>query len=551
MNTWKQKGQYNTIEEAISASIGFPAAELKNCTMEDPRNTQNMLEATNALVNAINAYTPITVVGDYDSDGLNATAILQKIMNYYGAYPQTIIPKRMSEGYGLSKDIIDAIAPGTFVITVDNGIAAVDEIAQLREKNCFVVIMDHHLPGDTLPPANIIVDPHVSPENNKYIYYCGAGLALQMSLLLLEADISDAAARLRNELTAHAAIATITDVMPLTGCNRAIVMKGLHVLNDNLSDIGAGLRALRKTAGADDCTEETIGFKLGPIINAPARLYNAGGTSVLKELTCTDDQTADGYMSKMLEINEARKLLVQEKTVIVEDSIKNNYTLAQGSPLCVYCPEIPEGIIGIIAGKLAESYKMPAFVFSDTNENGILKASGRSGGTMDITPILDAVKPLTVKCGGHAGAAGLSIQKDNFKAVADAMHKAVKNLPQDEKDTVLYYDLELTPKDVEQALREVKSYAPYGEGVTKPVFVIRGFQPISKFGSTYRFIGQSKEHLKLNGAEFDAIGFGLAKQFIEMDCPIQLDLLCKLGENHYNGKTTIQVELIDFKPSEN
>ena len=133
MNTWKQKGQYNTIEEAISASIGFPAAELKNCTMEDPRNTQNMLEATNALVNAINAYTPITVVGDYDSDGLNATAILQKIMNYYGAYPQTIIPKRMSEGYGLSKDIIDAIAPGTFVITVDNGIAAVDEIAQLRE----------------------------------------------------------------------------------------------------------------------------------------------------------------------------------------------------------------------------------------------------------------------------------------------------------------------------------------------------------------------------------------------------------------------------------
>lgn len=549
---WKARGNYETVRDAVLSQTGVSIEELQSPVLEDPREINEMLEATSEVVQAILNKRPITIVGDYDSDGLNATAILVKLLNYYSVTPQAIIPRRMTEGYGLSQPIVERIPDGNLVITIDNGITAVEEVELLSSKGCTVIIMDHHLPGEDLPSADFLIDPHVDPEANGFRYYCGAGLGLQMARLMLETDQTEPAQRLMKELTVHAAIATITDVMPLLGCNRAIVKQGLYLMNHELSSLSAGLQALRSAAGEAPFSEDAIGYKLGPIINAPARLYDAGGTSVLKELTCWDVNNAQAYMSKMLEINEARKQLVQEHLLRVVALIEDEGLLDRGAPLCVSCPQLPEGIIGIVAGKVAELYQIPAFIFSECAEPGVLKGSGRSNGGMDLTPLLDAARHLVVKCGGHAGAAGISVEQAKFTKMAEAMRKAAQEATGglfDHHDITYEYDVELCPELAAEALSEVRLYAPYGEGVHKPVFLIRGFETVMKFGAPYRFMGQNKDHLKLNGHYLDAIGFGMGEKYCEMGMPLKVDILCTLGENVYQGKSSIQAEIVDFRPA--
>lgn len=553
MSNWVKRGNAQTIAEVITRAAGVSEQELLNIELEDPRNIDCLTSAADAFMDAVLAEQPIYIIGDYDSDGLNATAILSKLLSFMGSSftdtvnATTIIPKRLSEGYGLSTEIIKRIPANSFVLTIDNGISAVDEVKTLKEKNCTVAILDHHLPGDVLPPADFLADPHINPDNNGFAYYCGAGLGYQFARYLLEDDASPEADHLRKEMAVHAAIATVTDMMPLLDANRVIVKDGLKIINEHRTELSGGLQALLDTAATDIFDEDTFGFKLGPIINAPARLYNAGGTSVLKELICTDLPTAKGYADKMVTINETRKSLVQEWTVYIMDQLEDSPIQC---PLCVYIPGVPEGIIGIIAGKLSETYRMPAFMFSDSGENGVLKGSGRSGGYMDLTPILDAIRPLTVKCGGHSGAAGISVTKDNFKKMSDAMRNRVGEGAEFSTDRPIEYDLELSQDSINKAYYEMNRFAPFGQGVQKPVFLIRNFRCVTRFGSHFRCMGPQKEHLKLNGTDSDAVGFGMAEQYLNMGSPAAVDILCTLAENRYNGKTSIQLSMIDFRPTQ-
>ncbi len=544
-----KSGEYRDIEDFLEQKSAESVNSLLFNAIEDPRNIQNMLYAARTVVKAIRVQMPITIIGDYDSDGLNATAILTKLFRFYGVEPTTIIPKRMSEGYGLSEDIVSRI-DGGLVITIDNGIAAVDEIGILKQKGCYVIIMDHHLPGETLPPADIIVDPHVSPEENGFVPYCGAGLGYQMARLILENDHSENAQLLLADLTVHAAIATITDVMPLVGTNREIVKEGIFIINNRPDEMQPGLTALCQAASHDLFDEETIGFKLGPMINAPARLYNAGGTSVLKALLSEDDEEARAFARKMVEINERRKKLVQEAMLIIDEQIEKHRLLFQGAPLCVYCPELQEGIIGIVAGKLQEKYHMPAFVFcNNEHEPETLKGSGRSPESFDLAPLLLEITPMTVKCGGHSGAAGITVKQDAYRSLVAAMHRFAETFECQDED-VVYYDIEITPEQVPEFYKSVKRYVPYGNTVPKPTFLVKGFSAISKFGNHYRVIGAEKDHFKLNGEAFDALCFGKATQYVEMGCPVKIDMICTLGENTYNGKTNLQVNVNDFRIAE-
>lgn len=546
MSEWVKRGKATTLRGIIEENSGVKLEDLQNPQMEDPRKIKGLYEAAEIVVDGIKSKAPFTIVGDYDSDGLNASAILVRLLQYYSVTPYVVIPRRMSDGYGLSDHIVEKVQPG-IVVTIDNGITAIDQVRALKDKGCTVVIMDHHLPSEELPPADVIVDPHVDEQANGFLDYCGAGLGLQLARLMLEQDKSRAGEMLLNALTTHAAIATITDVMPLVGPNRRIVMDGLeHINNPGIIGGNPGLAALRLATRAERIDEGTIGFQIGPLINAPARLYDGGGKSVLKALVCNNSNDANSYASRMVDINTKRKELVKQHLLRAAAQIQAQHELDQGNPLVLCMKDVPEGLIGIIAGHLAQTYKRSTFVLTNT-ESGGYKGSGRAYGKDDLAEMVDGVRHLTEACGGHTGAAGLTVRAENLAQMTALLHEAGNSDP-NWGQVKEYYDLEIAASDIHGIAEAQKQFAPFGEGNRKPVFLLRGVTPTGVPGSHYRYIGDKHDTVKFTCGGFDILGFGLADQYEAMGCPQTFDILCTIGENTFNGRTTIQAEMVDFRP---
>lgn len=541
---WTPTGSYSSVTDAIITKSGFTEEDLLHPKKVSPHSLHNLEQVARMLDDAVHNVTPITIVGDYDADGITATAILSRLLNYLGANPTTVIPKRMTDGYGITIEMIQNTEVGLF-ITVDNGISCVDEIALARQLGNQVIILDHHMPGEILPSADVIVDPHIHPEDNGYEHYCGAGLAYKLAELMLEGDLTADSKKLLAELNVLACIGTIADIVPITGDNRRIVMDGLDIIRNRLEELPVGLKTLIRSTD-DNVNEETIAFKLGPLINAPGRLYNAGGTSVLKALLCDDLTLSMEYVSKLNDINNARKAAVLDAYSTIERIIKAQ-ELDSHTPICVFSESAPEGLIGILSAKILERYNKPAFVFSRSNSTGLFKGSGRSVDGFDMTGLLRYIAPLTVKAGGHSAAAGITLEEKNYPSLVQMMDSYSEQINYRSIETpVAYYDLEITPQQVTGAMEELKRFAPFGAGIPKPVFAIRGFEAVYNWGSHYRLMGSSNEHLKLNGGDFSAVAFGKAGEYLAMNCPQKLDLLGTIGENSYKGRTTLQFQVADL-----
>lgn len=543
----KKRGKFKTVADVVVGKTGICADDMKNPVLEDPRAIHNLYNAAVAVIKAMGNKAPITIIGDYDSDGLNATAILVKMFRHYGVEPETIIPRRISDGYGLSKNLLDGIKPG-LVITIDNGIRSVEEIAALKQKGCFVIVLDHHMPGDQMPDADILVDPHVEPGKNGFEHYCGAGLGFQLARLVMEQDKSPQVHALLNEMNVHAAIATITDVVTLQDANRRIVMDGFNIIKYHPESLSPGLQLLLSTSGEGPINEDSIGFTVGPIINAPARLYDGGGTSVLKALLCTDHNEAGIYVNKMVEINTTRRTMVKNIKAKADQIIAEQSLMNQEPPMVVYLPGCAEGIMGIIAGKLAEEYHMPAFALTDSkNEPGLLKGSGRAGEGYDLTPVAEAIAPMCVQCGGHQGAMGLTIQAERLQEIQNVMRQVLSTQGEPQDEDVILVDLVLSEDQVVQAYNDMKEFAPFGEGNRKPVILVHGFQAVcNDFHEYYRIMGSDGKTLKVNGQSFDCIGFSLAEKYAALGYPPKINIVGTLGSNTYRGKTTIQFEMMDL-----
>jgi len=546
MGEWVKRGNYNSVEEYLTGTTKETADALRKPEFGSPIWIAGIPEATVLVWKEIDAHSRITIVGDYDSDGLNATAILVRLFRYLGVEPETIIPRRMSDGYGLSRNIVDRITDG-LVITIDNGIAAVDEIKALKEKGCRVIVIDHHLPGSELPPADILVDPHVEPEKNQFHGYCGAGLGYLLAVLMLRsADPGMQAVSLRQSIAVHAALATITDAMPVIGPNRRIVKDGLTILNGGMRGLSPGLAALCSCTGIERYTEDSFGFTLGPLINATARLYDRGGESVLKALTCDTAEEARAYAAKMIQINEKRKELTAQYVGQLRAEVEGK-GLAATAPIVVVGDDIPEGLIGLAAGALMNEYKKPVFVFSrERGEDGLLRGSGRANtdNGEDLSPVLEAIRPLCVRCGGHSGAAGLTVREADIPAISRAMQAAFTPA---QAEGVQYYDLEINEVDIPQVFQELESFAPYGNGCPAPVVLIRGYHTVQRFGSHYRLIGKAKDSVRVNGVQSDIFGYQMAGLYTDLGYPDSFDVIGTIGGNTYNGRTTIQVRPVDIR----
>lgn len=531
---WKKKDNCNTVEDVIRRNTGLDISDFLN-PKPNPY-ISGLFEAVNIIKTSINNNEKITVVTDYDCDGITSAAIMFLLFKELGVSAKIRLPKRFSEGYGLSEKIINEIDSG-LLITVDNGISAFNEIELAKEKGLKVIVIDHHITENQLPPADVIIDPHIV-GNNEFEDYCGAGLAYRLASEFLPED-SD----IMRKIKGIAAIGTVSDVVPLIGDNRNIVIDGINNINSGY--VTSGLSSLLSQLKIQSVDESTLGFSLGPIFNAQGRLYDNGASVSYRLLASEslDTEKLDDISLKLITTNNERKTLVNDAFNKIMPEIKvmiNNNV----SAIIIYLKDVGEGIIGILAGKVAEETHRPCFVFTDSGDSNILKGSGRSYGNINIKKLLDKVnQTYYLKYGGHPGAAGLSVYKEKFEAFKNDFIALCDKVSSFDFDTA-YYDLEINQDDIDKVYEEVKKYAPYGEGNRSIVFMLKGFALTEKFGVKYKAIGEN--HIKLFGKTNDAIGFGLYSKFKEKSENEEWNLIGDMSENTYNGKTSVQFVFKDL-----
>lgn len=532
----KRNPETKTIKEVVLANTGLTEEEF--LTPKEHYHIDLLDKAADIIKASAGSGVPVSVVADYDADGICAASIMWMMLRALGIKPKIRIPRRFSEGYGLSESIIDELSPG-LLITVDNGIVAHAAIKKAKDKGFTVIVTDHHLSdGISLPPADVVIDPNAIPGSADFDGYCGAGIAYKLAIEVLGENHA-----LIPVLLSYAAIATVADVMPLVHENRFIVQNGLESMLKNGKT--TGLAALLERCGLDKyITEKNIAFKIAPVLNAPGRLEDDGAMMSVRQLVYNGDAlTAMNMADALYEINETRKTKKVEGLEALEQQIKDDCMYGE-SPLCIYAPGLNEGLVGIYAGSLAETYKTPCFVFTDSEEKGIIKGSGRSYGGVHLKKMLDENADILYKYGGHAEAAGVSVKVENFEEMKNRFFASVGEMVVDDRQ---YYDLEITAEEIPDVLKELKKFAPYGVGNPEPVFYISNYNLQPNAQGFVKTLGQNNEHLKLFNSNANGIAFGMAQKYERMGSPRALQVYCVLSQNHYMNKLYPQAEIIDME----
>ncbi len=542
----KRNNAVHTIDDVISSNTGLSKDEF----LHPKENVfiKGIPEALKIINKAIQNHEQITILGDYDCDGVTSSSILYRLFTDGYKYNKVKVrlPKRFSEGYGLSMKMIDEISSG-LIITVDNGIAAVNEIQAAKDKGLTVVVVDHHLrrEDNQLPNADVIIDPNAI-EGSEFNGYCGAGLAYKIAQASGYAD-----AELLSVLSSLAAMGTVADVVPLIKDNRNIVITGLQAINEG--KVPLGLKELVEEMRVEYVKEGDIGYRLAPAINAASRMEDNGAMDAFRllALDCHDPALA----AYLVEQNELRKEKVKAglkraNTIIEDQGLSEDpflvlYTLADDADW------FSEGIIGILAGKLAETYKVPTIVLTETEEPGILKGSGRSYGDVHLKHLLDHGSRYLMRFGGHPGAVGLTMRLDQVKKIRTCLIAQMKSVQSCQDKDTLYYDLEIKADQIPEAIEKLNLYAPFGAGNPSVTFMIKDFKLFPRYGKFCQYIGDGTT-VKLFGKVCDAIGFHLADQYQQLSNPLALNLLLlgNLSTNVFMGQETPQVELIDFRKTE-
>ena len=535
---WKKRGNARNITEVIKEISRLSLEEVSNPAPISSLSIMGMGEAADILLHAIESKSPITIVGDYDADGITSTAILWHVLRYLDVTPRTRLPKRYSEGYGLSMRVVDEIDSGV-VITVDNGIAALEQVKAAKRKGLTVIVLDHHLPGNELPEADIVVDPHIAPEQSGFSDYCGAGLSYKMAQLLIDDD------DFLRKMEALAAIGTVADVMPLIGDNRIIVKEGLQCINQH--DLPVGLLALINAVGARKVDEQTIGFTIGPLLNAPGRLRDDGAMESLQLLITEDYAEAEAKAFALIETNNMRKDLLK-KGMERAYEILHREEKENVNPICIYDPELLAGLAGLVAGRLAEEYKTPTIVLTKT-EDGQMKGSGRSYGDIHLKYLLDDVCGYLSHYGGHAGAAGLSLIAEHFEDFRCALEEHMKEYTRPD-GTEFFYDLEATVAELPRIMEDLKRYAPFGEANPRPVIKIDNIILLPQAGKLYRTMGDHEEHIKLLGKDFSVIGFNMTEEYVRQGKPEIINVIGYLTSTNFRREEQLELEAIAFEKQE-
>ena len=510
----------------------------------DPFQLTGMQATVDRICYALQHNEPIAIYGDYDVDGVTATALLVQALGAFGADVRGYIPNRFDEGYGLNKEALDSLkADGVkLVITVDCGIRSPDEALHAQSIGLDLIISDHHHPdGENLPPAFAVINPkqHGDPYPDKDL--AGVGIAYKIAEGLLSAR-QPVNGFQSTDLLDLVALGTVADLAPLVGENRTLVRKGLRQIRETKRQ---GLFSLAGVADLkiDKCTASNIGFMLGPRLNASGRLESALASF---ELLTTSDFMRAGQLAMQLDQQNRQR---QAITRLMQEQAEAIAMAEDPEAFLLFAAheEFNPGVVGLAASRLTEMFYRPAIVAAKSAEE--TRGSCRSIPEFHITDALDQCKDLLVRHGGHAAAAGFTVKNENLpELVARLKQIAEDQLGSKDLRQTLMADMEVPLSELNfDVLKHLMFLEPTGYGNPEAVFVSRNVKV-----KAARTVGADGKHLKLTvederGISVDAIGFRLGH--LKPDLPPNVDVLYRFEANEYNGRRTLQLNLKDLKPA--
>lgn len=514
-----------------------------------PSGLLHIEAAASYLADAIAQRKKLVIVADYDCDGATACAVGLRGLRLLGAQVDYIVPNRFEYGYGLTPEIVELTVREKnpdIIVTVDNGIASIDGVAEAKRRGIDVVVTDHHLPGDALPDARVIVNPNQPQCGFPSKNLAGVGVMFYV-LLALRAEMRkralfDAQTQPRlDSLLDLVALGTVADVVKLDANNRILVAQGLKRMRSG--KMHPGIAALFRAAGreARRATPFDLGFAVGPRLNAAGRLADM---SLGIECLTTDDEGRAWAIAQQLDaINRERRDIeagMQDTALLLLD----DFNPADRRTIAVFDPSWHQGVIGIVASRLKDKFYRPTITFAPGDE-GFIKGSGRSIAGFHLRDALDLVSKhapsVMTKFGGHAMAAGLTIHADAFDAFSQAFEAVGREwLTQNQLERVIETDGELEDSYYSVEFITLMDQQVWGQGFAPPVFC-----------DHFRVLSQrilKEKHLKLQlekgGRKYDAIWFGHTDAL-----PDHAQVAFRLDANEYNGKTTVQLMVEHAEPA--
>lgn len=527
----------------------------------DPFLMKGMHDAVDRIFVALDKKQSVMIYGDYDADGVTGTTVLYKGLSRIGfSDVKTYIPHREHEGYGLNPKAVAEVIEQKIdlVITVDLGVAEVENIQILRDAGIDVIVVDHHeyriKDGKALlPNANAIIHADIPDNPYPYKHLCGVGTAFKLVQALFDHSLEEHEA-FEKWLLDLVAIGTVADIVPLTGENRTLVKYGLLVMGKSQN---MGLRELMKVAGLSPAENGSstnkkmdgwnVGFQIAPRLNAAGRISHA--REALALLLTENQIEAEALASHLNTINQERQKIADKIYREVNKELLDKEEI--GLFIAEKSEEWPLGLVGLVAGKLANEYYKPVFLMTEID--GLIKGSARSIDELHIADILAQAESVLVSYGGHEGAAGFSLKKEDYDEFITIISKAItKQLTGMELVPTLKIDLEVSVEHVQHELITlIKKFEPYGQA--NPLPRILSKKLVIKYVDT---VGAQKQHLRITvtnssgDLQFKTIGFGLAKEWAnQLQAGDRIDIVYELGFNEWNGTKEIQIKIVDLKKS--
>ena len=501
--------------------------------LHDPYELHDMDKAVTRIRQAIENYEQILIYGDYDADGMTSASIVKEALEQLGAECQVYLPNRFTDGYGPNASVYKYFIENqgiSLIVTVDNGVAGHEAIELAQSMGVDVIVTDHHSMPEVLPDAYAIIHPEHSEADYPFKHLAGCGVAFKLATALLE--------EVQVELLDLVAIGTIADMVSLTDENRILVKYGLSILKNTQR---VGLQELFKIAGIqeNEVDEETVGFQIAPRLNALGRLDDPN--PAIELLTGFDEDEARDIALMINQKNEERKEIVQK----IYDEAKTMVDL--NKPVQVLAGEgWNPGVLGIVAGRLLEELHQPVIVLNI--ENDLAKGSARSIEAVDIFEALDPHRDLFVAFGGHAGAAGMTLEASKLEALSQVLVAYIEDNQVDlSTKNELFLDEELSLPDLTlETLKNFEKLAPFGMDNKKPVFYLKDFKVENS-----RTMGAGNTHLKLKISQanvaFEVVAFSLGNLATEFSQTKNLELAVTLSVNKWNGQTSLQLMLVDAR----
>ena len=496
---------------------------------------------------AITSEEKILVYGDYDVDGTTAVSLVYSFLRRYSSKVDFYIPDRYDEGYGVSYKGIDWAGDNGFglIITLDCGIKANEKVEYAATKGIDVIICDHHLPENTLPPAVAVLDPKREDDTYPFddLSGCGVGFKLVQAYSQKYGIPFETLIPLLDLLV----VSIAADLVTMVGENRVLAHFGLKQLNENPRK---GLHAMATLSKLElgHLTIDDIVFKIGPRINAAGRMET--GRLAVELLTASDDHTATMIGEKINDNNNDRKSIDREITQEALEMVQNGSALSTDAATIVYNPTWNKGVVGIVASRLVEAFYKPTIVL--TKSNGFITGSARSVAGFDLYEAIESCADLLENFGGHVYAAGLTLKEGNLEEFVGRIDQFIAGkiteemlTPMTDIDAKLEFS-QITPK----FFRLLKQFQPFGPGNTNPVFLTENVSD----GGNGRKVGAGGVHMKLDLIDekqpfhqIPAIAFNMAEFYDYIKAGNPFDICYSIVENYYRGNTTLQLRIKDIK----